>query len=154
MSNFKLIIGVFIVFIFTYFGYILGKKYTYKRKFFQDFYNFNVQYKQEVSFAHTTLNKIIDENSDNIFILKLKVYIQNKNDDDLRTFTEDEINLFNNYCINVIRGDSATLLSFLKSQDDLLKDKLSMSIKNEKKYKNLYLKIGFLIGLTILIIFI
>ena len=66
----------------------------------------------------------------------------------------DEIEFFSDYIANVGGGDKISQNKFLENASDYLKEKCKSSDVEEKKFKKLYIKLGFLIGLVIFIVLI
>ncbi len=152
----NILLGVICLGFCTGFGYYLSMKYTERKKFFLDFYQFNKTLKTEISFAQNSLLTIVKkfENEKSVFFENLTNYIFNNQPINLdkKTFTEDEINFFKSYLGNIGATDKSTQINFLESANVNLNENLIKSKEQEKKYKSLYIKMGFLIGLIALII--
>ena len=58
----NIIIGVFLIILGTFIGYKLSEKYTKRRKFFSDFFEFNQTLKTEITFSNNTVNNILTTN--------------------------------------------------------------------------------------------
>ena len=66
---------------------------------------------------------------------------------------KDEIEYFYNYLKILGTGDKDSQIDFLDKIDINIIEKQKQSIIDENKYKQLYIKLGFLIGLIIFILF-
>ena len=150
----KLIFGIICLTLCIYIGHNLSKKYVKRRMFFSDFSDFNKKVKNEISFSKNTLIDIIKDfsNKNDIFYLQTRNYFDNKKivfDDKL--LSEQEQSFFKKYLDNLGNLDKTTQIDYLKLVDKEIEDKKSTAILEEEKYKKLYLKLGFLIGLIMLI---
>lgn len=149
----NVVIGSIIVAFSTYLGYAVSKKYYYKRKFYQSFYNFNLIMKSEISFGRNTVKTIIDKNDDGgEFYKKIKQYVDNEKYEKLDYCAESENDFILNYYKTIGEGDAASQTKFVDGADSRLKKFLEEACQNEKKYRTLYLKLGFMVGLIIMII--
>ena len=150
----KIIIGIFFLFLCTFIGYNLSLKYTKRKMFYGNFFNFNEKLLREVSFLQTTIVSLlndIDINTD--FYDSLKHYINTKEFKfDKQYLLEEEKNELNRYFKTIGTSDKIGQLEYLNSMDITLKNKRIQTEENEKKYRMLYIKMGFLIGLIILVI--
>lgn len=150
----KIIIGIFFLFLCTFIGYNLSLKYTKRKIFYGNFFNFNEKLLREVSFLQTTIVSLlndIDINTD--FYDSLKHYVNTKEFKfDKQYLFEEEKNELNRYFKTIGTSDKIGQLEYLSSMDITLKNKRIQTEENEKKYRMLYIKMGFLIGLIILII--
>lgn len=150
----KIIIGIFFLFLCTFIGYNLSLKYTKRKIFYGNFFNFNEKLLREVSFLQTTIVSLlndIDINTD--FYDSLKHYVNTKEFKfDKQYLLEEEKNELNRYFKTIGTSDKIGQLEYLSSMDITLKNKRIQTEENEKKYRMLYIKMGFLIGLIILII--
>lgn len=150
----KIIIGIFFLFLCTFIGYNLSLKYTKRKIFYGNFFNFNEKLLREVSFLQTTIVSLlndIDINTD--FYDSLKHYVNTKEFKfDKQYLLEEEKNELNRYFKTIGTSDKNGQIEYLNSMDITLKNKRIQSEENEKKYRTLYIKMGFLIGLIILII--
>ena len=150
----KIFIGVALLILCSLVGYKLSEKYVLRKKFYKDFVAFNDKLLREISFLHTTLMSIVDDITvDSDFYNIVNNYIKKGE----FKFEKKYINLeekeyFYKY-LNVIgSGDKNSQLKFLSAIEIELKAKKASADDDEKKYKSLYLKLGFLLGLISLII--
>lgn len=148
----NLFFGVLLLFISTIVGYYLSLKFVKKREFYENFSSFNKTFTSEVGFSQKTLKDIISK-FDNDFYNFLKNNINGSKDFSLKYLSEEEMTFAKTYANSIGVGDKHSQLEFLKSITTEIDNRLKVSIENEKKYKNLYVKLGFLTGLICLIIF-
>ena len=147
----NLILGIILIVLSTFIGYILSSKYTEKRIFYQDFFEFNSLYKSEVNFSKRTI-KSITENKKSPFYKELDNSFQNENYLlNLKNFSDDEKAFFREYSLNLGKGDRETELQFIDNFDKKIKEKLDSAIISEKNNKSLFIKVGFAFGLILFI---
>lgn len=146
----KIIIGFVFITASTLIGYYFSGKYRFRKSFYTDFYNFNKTMENEVAFTKKTIEKIIENsNVDSCFYKNLIKIIHNENKDlTLKGLNDDEKDFFINYSQQIGKKESKTELAYLSSMETFIKDKMKIAVEEEKKYKTLYIKIGFLIGLV------
>lgn len=148
-----IILGIVLVFVCSYLGYCFSVKYRDKRIFFQDLYNFNNNLLSEVSFGRNSLKKILKDKDKSLFYgLVNDITINNKKVEKNKNFNDAEWGFLLNYLEKIGQNDSETEKNFLTSVKEKIYSELQNSILNEKKYKSLFIKLGFLIGLIIFII--
>ncbi len=154
----KYIIGIFIVILTTYGGYVYSLKYSDKKRFFISFLDFNEKLYSEISFSQSTLIQIIDEYRDekeDFYLYLLKYFKENNlniQNIHLKYLSKIEVQNFNNYLKTIGSGDKNSQLQFLNSMQKSLNDKVKKITEEEEKYKNLSIKMGFFVGLMIFII--
>ena len=143
------------LFLCTFLGYVLALKYTDKRRFFECFSGFNKRLINEISFSLNTFPKILSSSrEENSFILLAKRYVSSGDFScDYKYLTIDEKQFVKEYLDNTGKSDRESQLKFFNSVSTEIDSKLFSVRNDEKKYKSLYIKIGFLIGLIALIIF-
>ena len=73
--------------------------------------------------------------------------------DNLYFLTKNELEEVFAYVSNIGNSDKTSQLSYLNNFNEVLTEKLKVCKEEEGKYKNLYIKIGFLIGLILFIAF-
>lgn len=150
---FNVVIGCVIVAFTTYLGYAVSKKYYFKRKFYQSFYDFNLIMKSEIAFGRNTVKSIIEKNDDGgEFYKKIKRYVENEKYERVDYFAESDNDFVLNYYKTIGEGDAVSQTKFVDGADGRLKKYLEEACLNEKKYRTLYLKLGFMVGLIIMII--
>lgn len=131
----KIIIGIFFLFLCTFIGYNLSLKYTKRKIFYGNFFNFNEKLLREVSFLQTTIVSLlndIDINTD--FYDSLKHYVNTKEFKfDKQYLLEEEKNELNRYFKTIGTSDKIGQLEYLSSMDITLKNKRIQTEENEKK---------------------
>jgi len=65
---------------------------------------------------------------------------------------DEKKNLFQ-YVETVCKGDNNLQIAYLKSVNEHIETKRSNAVEEELKYKKLYIKLGFLMGLIVLVVF-
>lgn len=149
----KIILGLFIVCLCTFIGYLLSNKYIYKKEFYLGFNEFNRVYINNVKFIKKPLKDLINGVAENKFTLLLKENLFNNNSEIENNYlTDSDKSLFENYIKILGKSDSESQLEYVNSLEEILKNNLNISIENERKYKTLYLKLGFLTGLLVFIL--
>ncbi len=150
----RLCLGIILLLFCLFIGYCLSNKYYFRRVFYSDFSSFNTLLSQEIAFKQTTITDIIKgQNKSTDFYNLLKVYILGeKFEIDSSYLGVQEKNFVYEYLEKIGKFDKNTQLEYLKSVNSMIVDKQKSSILDEKKYKTLYIKLSFLIGLILLII--
>lgn len=149
----KLFLGIIILILSTFIGYILSEKFSKRRVFYKNFRLFNTELEKEISFTKRTILELIEDKKDNDFNLIVFNYF-NKNvlDFNLSYLKIEELDCFKIYLKTIGSSNDISQLQYLKTINIELDKRLLDAEANEKKYKTLYVKIGFLIGLILLII--
>lgn len=151
----KIILGIIIMILCVLIGYFYSKKYQERKKCFEDFKNFNGRVKNEVNFSQTSLISIVKSiSTDTAFNSYVHGYFIDKNDsiDKLKFFNEHERTFVSDYMKNIGQGDKNSQSQFLESSEKQIEKYLDDAIEEDKKYRPLCIKLGFLFGLIILII--
>ncbi len=152
----KILLGIIALIACTGIGYFFSRKYSVRKEFYTDFSGFNKNLKSEISFRQDSILNIINKCSERKSIFYKNItehFIENKLIVlDKNTFNQEEIAFFSNYIENIGASDKNTQISFLEEVDVKLKDVLAKTCEEEKKYKALYIKLGFLCGLIAFII--
>ena len=146
----KLILGVICVVMGVLIGYRFSDKFTQRKRFFNDFYLFNNLLKNEVAFSQRTIKSIYNSFENSIFT----EYVKDGCVDDksIKFITADERKVVKEYCLNVSKTDRISLMNYLNSMTATIEQYSKKATEDEKKYKTLYIKLGFLIGLIILVV--
>ena len=150
----RLLLGVGLLLLSAFIGYVLSNKYYYRRIFFDDFVAFNNKLKQNISFKQTTLIKFIKEQKEQSdFYLSLNKFICEKDENiNLSYLQADEINYFCEYMKSLGKDDAKTQIKFIDNINCKIIEIQKNVSEDEKKYKSLYIKLGILIGLILLIL--
>lgn len=150
----KLLIGVMLLVLSTLIGYKLSEKYVLRKKFYKDFLTFNQVLTREISFMQGTIVSLVKGiDFDGDFTDLLNNYINTGEFKfEKKYLSTEEIEYLKKYLKIIGSGDKNTQLEFLGSVNFELNNKCATVNEDEKKYKTLYIKLGFLIGLIAMII--
>ncbi len=133
-------------------GVILSRKYSKRTTLFSEFCAFNQVLISEVEFSQNTLKSIVEKVPDGNFIVLIREYFYNKKLSKIEYLNDEEIDLVLTYFNNIGGQDKHSQLQYLKKIDIDINKRL-VCCKNEmKKYKTLYIKIGFLIGIVLFVL--
>ncbi len=153
----NIILGILGLIISTYVGYIYSKKYIDRKKFYKDFFYFNKNLYNQVSFSQNSLIKVVKDKDDNSYFNTLLKEIIINNIEEIKlsdNFLKEDEEFFMEYVSNLGKSDYTTQKKYLSEIDNIILKKLTEAEENENKYKKTYLKLGFTIGLIILILLI
>ena len=148
----KIVLGIVLVFLSTFLGYVLSAKFTSRKQFYNDFYNFNSKLKQEISFRQSTILSLIDSEFSDFYSILRKYLKENVFCFNKTYLKEEEVKFFYNYVNTIGTGDKDSQIDFLDKINANLLEKQRNSFDEEKKYKTLYIKLGFLFGLIIFVL--
>ncbi len=150
----RLFLGIVLLLFCLFVGFCLSGKYYYRRVFYTDFASFNIILIQETAFKQTTLTNIIKgQNKKTDFYILLSDYLLGGKIEKENTYlTIQEKDYVYEYLKNLGMVDKDTQLEYLKGVNNYIVEKQENSILDEKKYKLLYTKLSFLIGLILLIV--
>jgi hypothetical protein len=146
----KLILGIICVVLGVIVGYRFSDKFTQRKKFFNDFKLFNDLLKTEVAFSQRTIKSLYNRFEQSLFINYIKGSCAC--DKELKFVNSDEKKFTKEYCVNISKTDKFSLLNYLNNITKTIDDSSKKATEDEKKYKTLYIKLGFLIGLIILVV--
>ncbi len=147
----RLFLGVICLILCLFVGYVLSQKFSYKKRFYSDFKNFNERLTTEVSFTQKTIFQLINDN-DTDFYKFIKNKISDGESVNPRYLKKEELEFLDDYISNVGKSDRYTQMLYLNSVKNQIENCFYKSKEDEKKYKSLYVKMGFLIGLIILVV--
>ena len=154
--NYSLAIGIICLIFSILISLELSKKFTNRRKFFTDFYDFNQILINEIYFSKKTIPYIINENfkDDSLFYKLLKEYFIEKKIEfkNVLFLTDKENALLNKYIEGLGITDVKAQESYFLEVRSQIKPILNEVDELEKRNKSLYVKIGFLIGFSVLIV--
>lgn len=151
----RLALGIIVLVLSTYIGYATSKKYSVRKGYYSAFLEFNKRLKNEISFSQQTLLKIIKNVKDeNCFYVAIKDVIIDKKSLDLsdKIFSEEEQAFLSNYLSVIGKGDRQSQLKYVETVESQITEYLKNANEDEKKYKVLFIKLGFLIGLMFLVV--
>ena len=144
-------------------GYFLASKYRQRKVFFTQFYEFNERFLREISYSKRPIREFIVSNAykgDFSELLKNYLSVLGKEDELLNIFSEisyinqEEIKTAIDYFRSLGKGDSESQKNYFSNAKELIGEYKKKSETEYKKYADLYVKLGVLIGLAIIIIII
>lgn len=146
----RVLLYILIISLTTYLGYLYNKKYENRYVFYKNYNDFLVKFSNSISFSNEKMKIFLEKNSSKFYddILKFK---EDKKELKYSYLNEIENKDFNDFLLNLGKGDSDSQLNFLKSKEKEVFDKMNESKTENEKYKNLFVKLGFLFGLIIVI---
>ena len=160
----KVVFGVAIVAFSTFCGYIFTKKYRRRKNFFLQLYAFNERFINEISYYRRPL---IEFSSTFVYKGEFQICLQaffdsmssgvpflaDGLDKDIFYFlNSDEKATVQDYFQMLGKGDSASQKAYFLSVKERLSKLQTEAVTANKKYGDLYIKLGFLCGLFILIL--
>ena len=152
----NLFLGITSLVLCTFLGAFYAKKYTNRKNFYMNFSSFNSKIKNEVAFTQNSIvsiSKNISFETNDFNDCVKKVFCDNTPFEfDKKYITKDEIEYFSSYLKTIGTSDRETQIQYIESASKYLNEKLAKAEENEKKYKKAYVKLGFLIGLILLIV--
>ena len=149
--------GILMIAISTLIGFMLSIKYTERKKFYSDFYSFNKRYIECVSFSGDSLKKLLSENnsSGSDFYEYMQAFILDKTAVFKKKYLgADESAFLYEYAATLGRGDYETEKTKANVSLEKIKERKEKSVDDEKKYKPLLIKLGFLFGAIVFILLI
>lgn len=157
----KIVVGLALVVFCGFCGYLLTKKYRLRKDFFRQYALFNRNFLSEIAFSRRPIERLIEkgaytgefESLIKSFLTALKngdtkllsMQLPDCLDADERTFVEE-------YFSYLGRGDSVGQKGYFALADKTIAQKKDESEKQSKKYVDLYVKMGVLLGLALLIV--
>ncbi len=155
----NLYLGIIAITVCTYVGYKSSAKFTLRRTFLQDWVNFNNLLKTEVAFSHNSLKKLLETQSDGKFNTLLKDNLfEQPSDESKRFFDKSKIlqstekQMLASYFSTIGKSDAKSELLYVSGIGERLKPMLDKAVEDEKKFRSLYMKLGFACGLVILVL--
>lgn len=161
----RLFILLCVVALTTFIGYLLAKKYRQKKTFFTQFSQFNERFLSEISYLRRPLFALKEKyDYDGEFALLLDDFYANLGENALKTaklnaffekrgyFTQDEKSLTIDYFSTLGKGNGASQKAYFTAVKTEIDRFLQKAKEEEQKRGELYVKLGFLIGLTILVV--
>ena len=151
----RLFLGIILLIICTYIGYLKANKYYLRSLFYNDFQRFNDKLKQEVSFKQSTIKDLlVSETSETDFFKGIKAkFLQNEKVSlNINYLNNNELNQYQNYIHTIGSGDILLQTEFLQNLEEDVVKTHKQCVMEEEKYKKLYVKLGFFVGLIMLIL--
>ena len=141
---------------FSYFGVVMGKNYVKKEKFFCEVLSFLNILSNNINFNKNKLTNIIAENVGNFktdFKYVLNGFLNNEIVE-VPFLTEYEKQKLYDFLNSVGAYDVEGELSNIERYKQIFNNFYNDSLENSKKYGVLYSKLGIMLGLIVVIIFI
>ncbi len=150
----KYFAGAILLLLSVYAGYLFSYKYLQRLRFFQNFSDFNKRLSSAVSFSSRAVNSVIREKPDGEFSELLYEYKfgKDKTVKEPRYLTSNERVFFKNYAEAIGSSDKTSQMSYIEEIDKLVTEKLIGCEADYKKYKPIYIKLGFLFGLILFVL--
>jgi stage III sporulation protein AB len=157
----KFFVGIGVVIFTTYFGRFLAKKYRIKKQFFFEMDRFNNCLLEELAYTKRPFEEFYQRNAfQGEFGMLIQEVLQNRaqrkktgiSTANYSFLNKDELGFISEYFQAVGRGDSSAQKVYFHSAKNRLESLKIEGEKNDKKYTELYTKLGFLAGLAILIV--
>jgi len=154
-----------IIFVSTYFGYLIARKYKDRYEVYKELYDLLSFYKYEVCYSQKKLYEIVkmfyaQKTKDYLILSDFIEYLQRgkylankyKYKSKIECLTIEEINQIENILNSL--GNYDVVQENAKVEKDLtfLSDKLKKTNDEKVKYYNLYIKIGVIVGSFIVIL--
>ncbi len=150
----RLIFGLLVFILSVCLGWQKSMPLKKRNEFYGSFNNFNLVYKNAVSFDKKSLSKIIEGfNKKDDFYELLNNYIGNSNVDlNLSYLTNDEKVFVMDYLKSIGKGDERSQLDYIEHVYDVVEDKKKQCFEDAKKFSGMYIKLSVLIGLMLFIV--
>ena len=162
----KVVLGVVIVCITTFSGKLLAGKYRRRKDFFVQMSEFNNRFLTEVSYYKRPLLEFFEsftyhgefqELLEEVISAKkgsivTKGWSKGIDFSPFSFLTADEKALISDYFLTIGKGDSGSQKTYFSGMNETLNSLRKRCEEEGKKYGELYLKLGFLLGLAILVL--
>lgn len=160
----KLLLGISVVAFASFCGYVFARKYRQKQLFFRQFYTFNERFLSEISYYKRPLREFVKKytyKEEFHQLLRFFFYGLEKktlflkdilDKQEFSFLNQEEKTIVADYFLMLGKGDSASQKNYFSSMREVLKKQQQEAENTCKKYADLYIKIGFLLGLLILIL--
>lgn len=137
----------------TYLGYLCGGKYRKKKSFFFSMEDFNEKFLNELAFSRRPLADFIGMNEyKGDFACSLKSFLSEGKPKTYSFLTDEEKGFVEAYFSVLGKGDAHSQNGYFSSAKENLASYKENSEALAKKYCDMYLKLGFLLGLALLIV--
>ena len=159
----KFIVGIVVVIFTTYCGRYFARKYTLRKKFFEQAYSFNNDFLEELNYSKRPLGEFLAKRQyhgefEEVLMEEIKRRNLRKmlplSLEEYLFLTMDERRFFGDYFLHLGRGDTNAQKSYYLRAENSINSFKTKAVEECKRYIDLYTKMGFLLGLAILIILI
>ena len=150
----NIFLGFLLLVLCLFIGYICSGKYSLRKEFYYQFNEFNLKLKDEVSFYQRSIVKIVNEISvESDFYDCVKMFVLNKKFVFEREYlSAEEKEFLFKYLKKIGKSDKKTQIEYLQATGKIITEKYDKYSLEEKRYKQLCIKLGFLIGLIAFIV--
>ncbi len=158
----KFLLGCAIVAFASAFGRLLAKKYRQRKLFFKQLREFNERFLSEIAYERRPLKAFLNAYSyQGEFAQLLRGYYAALEEDapagasvceEISFLSEEEKRTVDDYFLMLGRGDSVAQRGYFSAAKERLVAMQTTAEVEEKRYGDLYVKLGFLCGLLILIL--
>lgn len=149
----RLILGLILLLCCTLIGYCMAGKFIDRKTFYNDFLSFVKKLKQEVSFGQATIIEIVKDTNIGDFCLLIENYFNSNNKSIPYPYlNNDDKKVYLDFVEKIGKSDGKTQLDYLNDIEQNVSNEYTKASENEKIYKKLYIKMGFLVGLILLIL--
>ena len=109
----------------------------------------------EVLYTQKTLSEVINSiNKNGDFYSCVSKCVKNEEIDKVKFLTDQENDGLLNYIKTVGKGDKNSQIAFLNSEKSIIDEKKLKAEQEKCKFRSLYIKLGFMLGLILFIAFI
>ena len=134
-------------------GYVLSLRFAESREFWDKFDFWHKKIKNEIAFTQNTLPEILASNGEkDVFLLKAQEFLSCGVCSEIKYLSSEENEFLVKYLQNLGTTDKTSQLDFLNSVEADILQYSSNADNKHKKYRPLYIKLGFLFGLIIFIL--
>lgn len=135
---------------FTYLGYFFSERYRKRGKFFHRFSEFHAAYLSEIKYLKRPLGELLNGLPPSDFSDFMRMQMQQKQQP-VGYLKPDEKEFLREYLSLLGRTDAISQTEYFSSVTAKLKSFETRAVEEGKKYTDLYIKLGFLLGLTVII---
>ena len=142
----------------AFLGWLISVKFAEAQAFWEKFAYKHEKIKTEISFSQNSLSEILCEDGDKngktdyISAIVSDFFKNGKLTLKLKFLSEDESRFLEKYLQNLGTTDKDSQINLLKSMETEIKKYSELSGDKRKKYRPLYIKLGFLSGLIIFVL--
>ncbi len=148
----KLLIGVLSIIIFTKIGDNFAKNKKYVYEYYNSFYDFCNMYISELKYSKKTLESFLEKKCfSNDFLNSLSAYIKEEAYSFPNYVSDLDSDKFKTFLTELGKSDSNSQIGTMNSFLIEFKSLKDSKFLEYNKYKTLYKKLGFFIGLILLI---
>lgn len=135
-------------------GYIFSLKYRQTKDFWDKFEFWHKKIKAEIAFSQKSLPEILSGNEQNdVFLIAANEYLTEKKIKvNLAFLSKEEVAFLHKYLQNLGKTDKSSQVDLLNSFEPELENFLRIADGNNKKYRQVLVKLGFLFGLIVFIL--